>query len=84
MIADVQKEIERQKQKAAAVNERLERLMKEMDITDPLKTGNDNQIERNLAGQLVFLRRLKKHNPANPKLIRTLTCFAVLTYALGT
>ena len=84
MISDVQKEIERQKQKAAAVNERLESLMKEMDITDPLKTGNDNQIERNLAGQLAFLRRLKKHNPANPKLIRTLTCFAVLTYALGT
>ncbi len=43
MIADVQKEIERQKQKAAAVNERLVRLMKEMDITDPPKTGNDNQ-----------------------------------------
>ncbi len=33
-IADMQKEIERQKQKAVAANERLERLMKEMGITD--------------------------------------------------
>ncbi len=42
-IADIQKEIERQKQKAVAANERLVRLMKEMGITDPPKTGNDNQ-----------------------------------------
>jgi len=42
-IADMQKEIDRQKQKAVAANERLERLMKEMSITDPPKTGNDNQ-----------------------------------------
>ena len=33
-IADMQKEIYRQKQKAVAANERLERLMKEMGITD--------------------------------------------------
>ncbi len=42
-IADMQKEIDRQKQKAVAANERLEKLMKEMGITDPPKTGNDNQ-----------------------------------------
>jgi len=42
-IADMQKEIDRQKEKAVAANERLERLMKEMGITDPPKTGNDNQ-----------------------------------------
>ena len=42
-IADMQKDIERQKQEAVAANERLEKLMKEMGITDPLKTGNDNQ-----------------------------------------
>ena len=42
-IADMQKDIERQKQEAVAANERLERLMKEMGITDPPKTGNDNQ-----------------------------------------
>jgi len=42
-IADMQKEIDKQKQKAVAANERLERLMKEMGITDPSKTGNDNQ-----------------------------------------
>ncbi len=42
-IADMQEEIDRQKQKAVAANERLERLMKEMGITDLSKTGNDNQ-----------------------------------------
>jgi len=42
-IADMQKEIDRQKQKAVAAEERLERLMKEMGITDLSKTGNDNQ-----------------------------------------
>ncbi len=42
-IADMQKDIERQKQKAVAAEERLERLIKEMGITDPPKTGNDNQ-----------------------------------------
>ena len=42
-IADMQKDIERQKQKAVASNERLERLMKDIGITDPPKTGNDNQ-----------------------------------------
>ena len=42
-IADMQKDIDRQKQKAVAANERLERLMKEMGITNPPKTGNDNQ-----------------------------------------
>ncbi len=42
-IADMQKDIERQKEKAVAANERLERLMKEMGITNPPKTGNDNQ-----------------------------------------
>ncbi len=42
-IADMQKEIDRQKLKAVAANERLERLMKEMGITNPPKTGNDNQ-----------------------------------------
>ncbi len=33
-IADMQEEIERQKQEAVAANERLERLMKEMGIID--------------------------------------------------
>ncbi len=33
-IADMQKDIDRQKQEAVAANERLERLMKEMGITD--------------------------------------------------
>ncbi len=42
-IADMQKDIDRQKQKAVVANERLERLMKEMGITNPPKTGNDNQ-----------------------------------------
>ena len=42
-IADMQKGIDKQKQKAVAANERLERLMKEMGITDPPKTGNDNR-----------------------------------------
>jgi len=42
-IADMQKDIERQKQEAVAANECLERLMKEMGITNPPKTGNDNQ-----------------------------------------
>jgi len=42
-IAARQEEIDRQKQKAVAANERLDRLMKEMGITDPPKTGNDNQ-----------------------------------------
>ncbi len=42
-IADMQKEMERQKQEADAANERLEKLMKEMGITNPAKTGNDNQ-----------------------------------------
>ncbi len=42
-IADMQKGIERQKEKAVAAVERLERLMKEMGITNPPKTGNDNQ-----------------------------------------
>ncbi len=42
-IADMQKEIDRQKQKAVAAAERLERLIKEMGITDLPKTGNDNQ-----------------------------------------
>ena len=37
----MQKEIDRLKQEAVAANERLERLMKEMGITDPPKTGND-------------------------------------------
>ncbi len=39
----MQKEIDRQKQEAVAANERLERLMEEMGITDLPKTGNDNQ-----------------------------------------
>ncbi len=42
-IADMQKEIDGQKEKADAANERRERLMKEMGLTDPPKTGNDNQ-----------------------------------------
>jgi len=42
-IADMQKEIERQMEKAVAAMERLERLMKEMGITNSPKTGNDNQ-----------------------------------------
>jgi len=42
-IADMQKDIDRQTQKAVAAMERLERLMKEMGITDLPKTGNDNQ-----------------------------------------
>jgi len=33
-IADMQKEIDRQKQKAVAAMERFQRLMKEMGITD--------------------------------------------------
>ncbi len=43
-IEQLQKDIERQKQKAVAANERLEKLMKEMGITDPPKTGNDNPV----------------------------------------
>jgi len=43
-IEQLQKDIERQKQKAVAANERLERLMKEMGLTEPPKTGNDNQV----------------------------------------
>jgi len=39
----MQKEIDRQKQKAVAAMERLEKLMKEMGITNPPKTGYDNQ-----------------------------------------
>jgi len=39
----MQKDIERQKQKAVAAVERPGKLMKEMGITDPSKTGNDNQ-----------------------------------------
>ena len=42
-IADMQKDLDKQKQKAVAANERLEKLMKEMGITNPAKTGNDNQ-----------------------------------------
>ncbi len=42
-ITDMQKDIEREKENAVDANERLERLMKEMGITDPPKTGNDNQ-----------------------------------------
>ena len=42
-IADMQKEIDRQKQKAVANERRLQKLMKEMGITDPPKTGNNNQ-----------------------------------------
>ena len=42
-IAAMQKEIDRQKLKAVAANERLEILMKEMGITHSPKTGNDNQ-----------------------------------------
>ncbi len=42
-IAALQKDIERRKQKAVAANERLEKLMKEMGITNPPKTRNDNQ-----------------------------------------
>ncbi len=42
-IAAMQKEIDRQKQEAVAANVRLERLMKEMGITDSPKTGNNNQ-----------------------------------------
>ncbi len=41
-IADMQKDIEIQKQEAVTAMERLARLMKEMGITDPPKTGNDN------------------------------------------
>ncbi len=40
-IAALQKDIERQKQEAVAAVERLQRLKKEMGITDPPKTGND-------------------------------------------
>ena len=42
-IADMQKEIDRQKQKAVAAMERLESLMEEMGLTDSPKTENDNQ-----------------------------------------
>ena len=42
-IADMQKDIERQKQEADAANERLEKLMKEMGITDTPETRNNNQ-----------------------------------------
>ncbi len=42
-IADMQEDIDRQKEKAVAAMERLEKLMKEMGITNPPKTGNDNQ-----------------------------------------
>ncbi len=39
----MQKEIERQKEDAVAAVERLERLLKELGVTDPPKPGNDNQ-----------------------------------------
>ncbi len=39
----MQKDIDRQKQKAVAANERLERLMKEMGLTGSPNTENDNQ-----------------------------------------
>ena len=42
-LADMLKEIDRQKQDTAAANECRERLMKEMGITYQPKTGNDNQ-----------------------------------------
>ncbi len=42
-IADMQKEIDRHRQKAVANRRRLQKLMKEMGITDLPKTGNDNQ-----------------------------------------
>ncbi len=42
-IAARQEEIERQKEKAVASERRLQKLLKEMGITDPLKTGIDNQ-----------------------------------------
>jgi len=42
-IADMQKDIDRQKQKAVASGRRLQNLMKEMGITNPPKTGNNNQ-----------------------------------------
>jgi len=42
-IAEIQKEIDRQKQKAVASGKRLQKLMKEMGLTDLPKTGNDNQ-----------------------------------------
>ena len=42
-IADMQKEIDRLKQEAVATNERLERLMKVLGLTNPPKSGNDNQ-----------------------------------------
>ena len=42
-IAVRQEEIERQKQKAVAAEERFQRLNKEMGITDPPKAGNENQ-----------------------------------------
>ncbi len=42
-IANMQKEIDRHKQKAIANGRRLQKLMKEMGITDPPKTGNNNQ-----------------------------------------
>ncbi len=42
-IADMQKKIDINNQKAVAANERLVRLMKEMGITDTPKTRNNNQ-----------------------------------------
>ncbi len=39
----MQKDIERQKLVAVAANGRLEKLIKEMGITNPPKIGNDNQ-----------------------------------------
>ena len=42
-IADMQKDIEIQKENAVAAEERFQRLMKEMSVTDLPKTGNCNQ-----------------------------------------
>jgi hypothetical protein len=39
----MQNDIDIQKEKAVASERRLQKLMKEMDITDSPKTGNDNQ-----------------------------------------
>ncbi len=41
-IEQLQKEIDRQKQKAVAGERRLQKLMKEMGLTDSPKTGNNN------------------------------------------
>ena len=59
-IVALQKDIDRPKQKAVAAVERLERLMKEMGITDLPKTGNDINVRAKSGCSGCFLTSLKQ------------------------